>query len=119
MIFRRVLIAACVAVLAIAPTLARADALRAEGAASLSVTGSTGNVALPGSGNTLQICNVGTTEAFWALGGSTVTAATTSFSAPGSTCLSYTIDNAPGLYLAAITASSTTTLRLTVGRAQH
>lgn len=84
-------------------------------AASLSVTTSSSNTQLSACGGTVLLWNVGTTEAFYKYGTASNTAATTSdWSLPGS---SFVVLNLGfnRQYLAAITASGTTTLRITQG----
>ncbi len=87
------------------------------GNASLSVTSTSANVALPVATSqypALMIVPSPTTtaEVFYALGGSSVTAATTSPSLPaGGICLANA--GASNTYLAAVTAASTATLRIT------
>lgn len=63
--------------------------------------------------NALQalVCNIGTVEAFVAIGPSTVTATTSGMSFSGGFCTTLQLN--PGNYLAAITATGTTTLRVT------
>jgi hypothetical protein len=89
---------------------------------SLAVSSSTANVALPGPANNLAIIltNDGSNEAFYQLGTSSgVTATTSSFPLPsGATiCVAANYNNTPPTsvysYIAAITSSSTTTLRVT------
>lgn len=86
------------------------------GAASLSVTSITGSVQLPASTSTYPFAMItfppgaAGTEVFYALGGSSVAATTSSPSLPaGGLC----INVGPNGYLAAITAASTATLRIT------
>lgn len=85
------------------------------GNASLSVTTTTGSVALPASTATYSSLLISqpagsTQEVFFALGGSTVVATTGSPSLPpGGVCLNV----GPNTYLAAITAQAVATLRLT------
>lgn len=83
-------------------------------AVSLAVTSTTGNVALAGSGNQLLVKNVGATECFLTVGSSTVEATTANMSVPPGEIAVYTIPIS-ATHVAAITASSTTTLRLARG----
>jgi hypothetical protein len=81
---------------------------------SLSVTTTTGNVACTGAGTTLRLANVTAQECFVAFGSSTVAATTGGFSVPGN---SQAFISVPGTttHVAAITASSTATLRISRG----
>jgi hypothetical protein len=78
----------------------------------LAVSSSSSNVALPASApySTVYVFNEGTVEAFIALGGNSVVATTTGIAVPAGTGLSLWAGS--NTYLAAITASSTTTLRI-------
>lgn len=94
----------------------KAQTYQSLGSASLAVTSTTGNVALPAgtSGGTITILNVGTKEAFVFFGGSAVTAATTNESVPAGSGRCFSISSQT--YVAAITAGSdTTTLRISQG----
>jgi hypothetical protein len=65
--------------------------------------------------------NLTSQEAFFNVGQASTTAATTSdYSIPGNSFLTLTVpdESAAGWYVAAITASSTTTIRIIEGRAQ-
>ena len=82
---------------------------------SLSVSGSSTNVALSNCGETALLWNVGTQEAFYKLVTTSAgTAATTDNSLPGNSFVVVNTGAAP-LFLAAITSTSTTTLRVTQG----
>lgn len=59
------------------------------------------------------VCNTGANEAFVAIGASTVTATTSGMSFPAGFCTSLQLNR--GNYIAAVTSSSTTTLRVTYG----
>lgn len=89
------------------------------GSVALSVTNSTGSVALAvadsgGPAPLAYICNTGTNAAYVVLGGATVTATTASgFPVAPNNC--YTLNSYQQTYLAAITASSTTTLTIASG----
>jgi hypothetical protein len=94
-------------------------------AASLSVTNSSSNVQLTQCGPSVIVMNLTSQEAFWTVGQSSTTAATTSsYSIPGGAYLVITVPTPQpgsatgGWYFAAITASSTTTIRLIQGNAQ-
>lgn len=76
--------------------------------ATLAVTTSTGRVALPGTGPTVILTNNGSTDLALKLGGSTVTAATTDFLLPSGR--STVFARQTNTYVAAITASSTSSL---------
>lgn len=84
-------------------------------AATLSVTGTSSNVQLSACGGTVLLWNISAQEAFYNFGTlSTVTAATSNWSLPGNSSVVLNLGtNRP--YLAAITATSTTTLRITQG----
>ncbi len=83
------------------------------GAASLAVTGSTGRVALPNADTTVILQNTGTTNLFFKLGTVAVTAATTDYSLPSGYSMAVQITTET--HVAAITASSTTTLKVIQG----
>lgn len=79
----------------------------------LSVTSASARVALPADISlyvAVTIYNSGSTDAFFALGSSSVTATTSSTSLPAGTYLTVWVGT--NTYVAAITASSTTTLKL-------
>jgi hypothetical protein len=83
--------------------------------ASLSVSGTTSNTQLSTCGPTVLLINITSQEAFYNLGAASNTAATTSnYSLPGNTSVVLNVGQA-GLYLAAITATSTATLRIVQG----
>lgn len=93
---------------------------------SISVSNTSSNVQLSTCGATLIIMNLTSQEAFYQLGQASSTAATStptsSYSLPGN---AYEVITVPGLggtgsgwYFAAITATSTTTIRLIQGNAQ-
>jgi hypothetical protein len=83
--------------------------------ATLSVSGTSSNVQLSACGETALLWNVGTQELFYTIGAASNTAATTSSnSLPGNSFVVLNVSNAK-LYLAAITATSTTNLRITQG----
>lgn len=80
----------------------------------LSVSSTSSNVALPdqtGVFQTVWVCNIGSTEAFvgWGLG-SSITVTTSGISVPANLCMPFWVGDAN--YFAGITASSTTTLRI-------
>lgn len=81
---------------------------------SISVTTSSARVNVTGEGTTLRLANVSTVECFVAFGGSTVTAAATDFSMPANTQVFVTVPSGTS-YVAAITASGATTLRISRG----
>lgn len=90
----------------------------------IAVTSASDRLAVTGLGKTLYVTNVGTTECFIAIGGSTVTAvaggATTALtggmSIPAGFAFACGMDT--NTHIAAITASGTTTLRVTRGDGQ-
>lgn len=106
---------ALAALLAIAPLPALAQAI--GGNASISVTGTSGRVALP-SANKAQYpfvflvpgVGAGTQEIFYKFGDVTVVATTGSPALPAN---GICVNVGPGTYIAAITATSTATLRIT------
>lgn len=80
----------------------------------INATSVSSNAALSCQGTQVKIINIGSTEAFIKIGSSsTITAATTDDSIPGGACGIY--DMAPTGFVAGITASLTTTLRVTQG----
>lgn len=83
-------------------------------ARSLSVSNVTSNVQLTGTQSTVILWNIGATEAFYKIGSTSNTTATTSdYSIPAGSAM---VLNVPqNAYIAAITASSTTTIRITQG----
>lgn len=85
------------------------------GTATLAVTSTTGSVILSGAGSSVEVQNTGLVMMFIKLGSSTVTAATTDYPVPAGQ--SKVIGRNPNtdLYIAAITASGTTTLYATTG----
>src|SRR5215469_15959155 len=88
---------------------------------SISVSGSSNNVQLSLCGPVIILYNITSTELFYNYGTASTTAATTSnYSLPGNTYVVLNIGNvsATAGYLAAITASSTTTLRIIQGYAR-
>ncbi len=90
------------------PVAAFAPAPNGHVGTPLAVTSSTGNVALP-AGQAVLISNTGSVMAFLALGiGNTTTATTAGIAVPGPGQISFGVG--ANTYLAAITASGTTTL---------
>jgi hypothetical protein len=87
------------------------------GKTSLSVTTVSARVQLSNCGPTVILYNIGTIEAFYALGSSTVTATTTGFSIPPNFYVILNIGSSSP-YLAAVTSSDSTTIRIVQGRAQ-
>ncbi len=93
------------------------------GTNSLSVSVTSSNVAVPGCANTVIVYNITSQEAFYKIVTTSAgTAATSDFSIPGNTFvrLAVPVPSSPSgtaAWIAAITASSTTTLRLVPGRA--
>jgi hypothetical protein len=89
-------------------------------ASAISVIDTSAATALPAGGLSARICNLGSVEAYVTLGtGNTVvTTATAGSWVKQGTCMAYALRPVPGLtysYIAAITASSTTTLYVEVG----
>src|ERR1700721_1679223 len=90
---------------------------------SISVSNTSGNTQLSTCGSSLIIMNLTSQEAFYNLGSASSTAATTSsYSLPGNAFELITVPGRNGVgsgwYFAAITASSTTTIRIIQGTAQ-
>ena len=86
-------------------------------AETLSVSGTSSNVQLSTCGPVVILYNITSQEAFYNYGAASTTAATTSnYSLPGNTFVVLNI-NTIGGYLAAITGSSTTTIRVVQGYA--
>jgi hypothetical protein len=85
----------------------------ATGTASLSVSNASSNVALASTDTTLVLTNTGATNAFFKLGDSTVTATTSD--TPILAGRTVVLNIGSSTYIAAITASSTTTLKGTTG----
>jgi hypothetical protein len=88
---------------------------------SLSVTNTSSNVQLANCGPSLILMNISSQEAFFNVGQASTTAATTSnYSIPGNAYLMVTVpdESANGWYVAGITSTSTTTIRMIEGRAQ-
>lgn len=121
----RILLAALIALATVCPAFPQASqgitpcVQGGSVATTLAVTTSTNNVhlATTNCGPTVIVYNITSQEAFFNLGSASNTAATTSgWSLPGNTYVVLNVSTA-GLYLAAITASSTTTLRIIQGRA--
>jgi hypothetical protein len=89
-------------------------------ASPISVTNSSAATALPVGGLTAEVCNQGTTDAYVTLGtaNTITTSATTGTWIKNGTCSALNLQPSPGTkytYIAAITASSTTTLYVEVG----
>lgn len=85
-------------------------------AASLSVTNTSSNTQLSACAGTTIVWNIGTVEAFYTYGTASNTAATTSnWSVPAGGFVVLNLGTSRQ-YLAAITASSTTTIRITQGQ---
>lgn len=85
------------------------------GTVSLAVTSTTGSTALSGAGNSIELQNTGLTICFVKVGSSAVTAATTDYPIPPGQSKVIARDPANQTYVAAITASGTTTLYATTG----
>jgi hypothetical protein len=93
---------------------------------SIAVSGTSSNVQLSTCGSSLIIMNITSQEAFFKIGQLSTTAATTtvtdSYSIPGNSFELLTVPGLAGVgagwYFAAITSTSTTTIRLIQGNAQ-
>ena len=104
-----------IAWLAIVPAQAQqSSGFTFNAATSLSVTGTSSNVAYPGSGSKLIVQNTGSNTAYLLQGNfSGTTATTASFPLTAGACIY--LQATPGGYIAGITASSTTTVLVTQG----
>ena len=87
----------------------------------ISASGASSNIQLSTCGASVVIMNLTSQEAFFNVGKASTTVATTSsYSIPGGAYIIITVPNndpAGGWYLAGITATSTTTLRIIIGNA--
>ena len=83
------------------------------GAATLAVTSGSARVALPDTNTTVVLQNTGSTNLFFKLGNGSVTAAVTDYSLPAGYSIAVKISTETNV--AAITASSTTTLKVIQG----
>jgi hypothetical protein len=83
---------------------------------SVAATTSTGNVALTGNGEQLEVQNTGAVTVFVNLGTSAVTAAVTDYPVLAGQSKLITRNPDGHTYLAAITASGTATVYVTIGR---
>jgi len=126
----RVMAALCLfAFTAILPAKADQAGLSPCAGGTLAVTGTTANVKLSTCGPVVIVYNTTSQEAFYAVGAASNTAATAqtsstaapianTYSIPGNDFITLNVDNVgAGVYLAAITATSTTTLRIVQGYA--
>lgn len=95
----------------------------------LAVTGSSANVQLSTCGPVVIVYNISSQEAFYAVGSTSSIAATSQSSSttapaantnsiPGNSFVTLNVSNLAASWLAAITATSTTTLRIVQGYAQ-
>ncbi len=89
------------------------SSFRPTGAASLSVSNTSSNVAFPTAGPTTLITNTGSTAAYLVFGGSAVAATTSNYLINPGCSVAYDM-NGQG-FVAAITAASTTTLLVMTG----
>lgn len=89
---------------------------------SISVTGTTSNVALAACGPVAIVYNITSQEAFYQLGATVATTATTdptlNYSLPGNGFVVLQVSSSTPGFIAAITATGTTTLRIVQGWAQ-
>jgi hypothetical protein len=96
-----------------------APCVNATGAFTIAVTGSSANQLLTHCGPSVLLMNIGTQELFYQIGTTSSTAATTSsYSLPGNSYILLTVSQIGTTYIAAITSTSTTTLRISQGTAQ-
>lgn len=85
--------------------------------APLAVGTASANIAIAGAGNMLVLFNDGPVELFWNVAPlSTLAATTSNFPLPANACFALPIADAAGLYIAAITAAGSTTLRVSRGQ---
>lgn len=85
-------------------------------ASTISASATSSNVQLSACGNTVLIWNVGTVEAFYSFGPtSSQTATTSNYSLPAGGYVVLRLSGQGQPYLAAVTSSSTTTIRITQG----
>jgi hypothetical protein len=88
------------------------------GAQTISASGTSSGVTLSTCGPSALLFNVGTQEAFYLLSSNNTAATTSDFSIPGNSYILLTVPNAGSTYyLTAITATSTTTIRISQGYA--
>jgi hypothetical protein len=93
--------------------------VNATGAFTIAVSSVSANQKLATCGPSVLLLNVGTQELFFQLGTtSAVTATTSSYSLPGNSYILLTVPPLNTNYVAAITSTSTTTLRISEGSAQ-
>ena len=89
------------------------------GAQTISASNSSSGVVLSACGPSVMLFNVGSQEAFYRLSSNNSAATTSDYSIPGNSYILLTVPNLGATYyLNAITASSTTTLRVSQGNAQ-
>lgn len=116
---KRLLLTLLLLTSALAPVQAQQVSLYPASGASLSVSNTSSRVALPNTApaaTSIWLMNIGAVEAFYDFGNSAVVATTAAASIPGGQCQA--LDTGKQTYLAAITAASTTTLRIIQGTGQ-
>lgn len=115
----KLLLAAGLVLAALASAWAQSVGILPCSAASLSVTGTSSNVQLSKCGPTALIFNIGAQEAFYTFGGTSAlaVATTSNYSIPGNSFQQVSVGT-NGDWIAAITATSTTTLRIVQGTGQ-
>ncbi len=107
---------ASVSCLALPPTPLRAQTafgITPQFAKTIAVTNSSGRVQLGGNGQAVLITNTGTVNVFLGFGDVTVVATTSGHSLAAGQCIVFNAP--PSSYVAAITASSTSTIQITQG----
>lgn len=127
----RFVAALCTAIALLLPVgaIAQQAGISACAGGTLAASSSSSNVLLSTCGPSVIVYNTTSQEAFYATGASSATAATAqssstaaptagSYSLPGNSFVTLNISNLTTAYFAAITASSTTTLRIVQGYAQ-
>lgn len=128
---RKILAALCFALMFPVGALADQAGISTCAGGTLAVTGSSSNVQLATCGPVVIVYNITSQEAFYNYGSASNTAATSqitsttaptngngAFSLPGNSFVTLNIGNLTTAYFAAITPTSTTTLRIVQGYAQ-
>ena len=111
---KRIFLSLVFALLWFAPA-ARAQMQTNVQTAGLAVTTASASTAIAGSGPVIFLFNDGTSEIFWNVGNSSVTATTASVPLGPGSCFAALISDTKGQYIAAITATGSSTLRVTRG----
>lgn len=112
---KRVIVISLLLLLALLPAASARQGITPCAAFTISVSNTSANQQLSTCGDTVLLWNVGSQEAFYTFGSASNTAATTSNYSIPATSFAVLSLGLNGLYLAAITSTSTTTLRVTQG----